>query len=144
MAKIARFWASYVDEKWFPNLRSLIRITEADAKDEIVKEITQGLVLLEEALVKSSKGKTFFGGDEIGYLDIALGSFFGWFRATEKMSQTQLLDEAITPHLFKWADDFSSHPAVKDVMPETDKLIEFGKFIAAKLAAAAAAAPKPT
>ncbi|XP_065860913.1 glutathione S-transferase U17-like [Euphorbia lathyris] len=133
---IARFWGSYVDEKLFPNLKN-IRSAEGEARAETIKQVIDGFVLLEEALVKSSKGKAFFGGDEIGYLDIALGSYLGWFRATEKMAEIQLLDESKTPNLCKWAHAFSSHPAVKDVMPETDKLVEFGKQIAAKMLAAA-------
>ncbi|ONI30655.1 hypothetical protein PRUPE_1G264800 [Prunus persica] len=60
-----------------------------------------GPVLLEEAFEKTSKGKDFFSGDKIGYLDIAFGCFLGWLRVTEKMNGVKLLDETKTPGLPK-------------------------------------------
>ncbi|KAJ6719514.1 GLUTATHIONE S-TRANSFERASE U17 [Salix purpurea] len=88
---LARFWAAYLDEKWFPAMRKHY---------------------------------------QIGYLDIAFGSYLGWLRALEKMNGVKLMDETKTPGLLKWADSFSSHPAVKDVFPETEKLVEFAKVLA--------------
>ncbi|CAL8994411.1 unnamed protein product [Prunus brigantina] len=84
----------------------------------------EGLVLLEEAFEKINKGKDFFSGDKIGYLDIAFGCFLGWLRVTEKMNGVKLLDETKTPGLAKWAHKFCADAAVKDVMPETEKLAE--------------------
>lgn len=107
----------------------------AEAKKEAVQQMVEGLVLLEEAYVKSSKGKPFFGGDRIGYLDIAFGSFLGWLRVTEKLNEVKLLDEAKTPSLVKWAEKFCADPAVKGLMPETDKLAEFAKLLAKMRAA---------
>ncbi|XP_012091976.1 glutathione S-transferase U17 [Jatropha curcas] len=129
---IARFWAAYLDDKWFPNLR-MLRAAAGEARNEATRQLAEGLLLLEDAFVKCSKGKALFGGDEIGYLDIAFGSFLGWLRATEKMNEVKLLDEAKTPGLAKWAESFSSHAAVKGLIPDTDKLIEFAKMIAAKM-----------
>ncbi|KAF2282550.1 hypothetical protein GH714_038163 [Hevea brasiliensis] len=73
---IAKFWGAYVDEKWFPNLR-ILSTAEGEAKDQVIGTIVEGLDLLEDAFVKISKGKTFFGGDQIGYLDIAFGCYLG-------------------------------------------------------------------
>ncbi|XP_065864592.1 glutathione S-transferase U17-like [Euphorbia lathyris] len=137
----ARFWGSYVDDELFPNLKKT-KSGEGEARAENLKQLIDGFVLLEKALVKSSKGKAFFGGEEIGYLDIALGSYLGWIRAIEKLTGIQVLDEAKTPNLCKWAHAFSSHPAVKDVMPETHKLVELDNQVAA--AKMSAAANKPT
>ncbi|XP_050237123.1 glutathione S-transferase U17-like [Mercurialis annua] len=130
----ARFWGAYIDDKWWPSLRGLAS-GDAEAKEKAKEQIVEGLVLLEEVYQKTSKGKAFFGEDEIGYLDIAFGCYLGWLRATEEMSEVKLLDEAKTPGLVKWADAFASHPAVKDVLPETDKLVEFAKLLFAKLKA---------
>lgn len=109
-----------------------------EAKKAAVEQVEAGLALLEEAYEKSSKGRDFFGGDEIGYLDIAFGCFMGWLRVIEKLNGVKLLDQAKTPGLVNWADKFCAHAAVKDVMPETDKLAEIAKILAAKLRGAAA------
>jgi glutathione S-transferase len=130
----ARFWAAYIDEKWFPNLRAA---QEDKAKTAAVDSVLEGLVLLEDAYAKSSNGKPFFGGDTIGHVDIALGSYLGWIRVTEQMNGIQLLDESKIPDLVKWSEIFAAHPAVKDVLPETDKLLEFAKIIFARSKAAA-------
>nr|WQA41633.1 glutathione S-transferase [Salix lindleyana] len=127
---LARFWAAYLDEKWFPAMRNIVTAKDEEARKALLDQVGEGLVLLEGAFSKCSKGKGFFGGDQIGYLDIAFGSFLGWLRALEKMNGVKLMDETKTPGLLKWADSFSSHPAVKDVFPETEKLVEFAKVLA--------------
>ncbi|KAG8366257.1 hypothetical protein BUALT_Bualt17G0057600 [Buddleja alternifolia] len=130
---VARFWAVYLDDKWFPSLTAILMSDGEEAKKTALEQAIQGLDLLEEAFTKCSKGQNFFGGDKIGYLDIALGSFLGWVRVIQIMANVSLIDESKTPNLFKWAQDFSGHDAVKDVLPETDKLVEFSKFLVAKV-----------
>jgi glutathione S-transferase len=132
----ARFWASYIDEKWFPNLK-VISVAQGDeAKKAVIDSVLEGLAVLEDAYVKSSNGKPFFGGDTMGHADITLGSFIGWIRVIEQANGIQLLDEAKIPNLVKWAEIFVAHPAVKDVMPETNKLAEFAKMFFAMMRAA--------
>ncbi|XP_016443761.1 glutathione S-transferase U17 [Nicotiana tabacum] len=134
---IARFWATYIDDKWFPAMRGIAAAQGEDAKKAAMEPVVEGLVLLEDAFNNCSKGKKFFGGDKIGYLDIALGCFLGWIRVTEKLNNVKLLDEAKTPGLYKWAEEFCADSAVKDVMPATDKLAEAAKVIMAKIRAQA-------
>jgi glutathione S-transferase len=129
---MARFWAAYVDDKWWPTLWGLRSTEGEEAKAAVLEQVREGLVLLEDAFTKCGKGKDFFGGDTIGYLDIAFGSFLGWLRATEKMADIKLIDETKTPGLFGWAERFGSNAAVKDVIPETDKLVELVKMMAAR------------
>ncbi|XP_041015148.1 glutathione S-transferase U17-like [Juglans microcarpa x Juglans regia] len=125
---IERFWAAYVDDKIFPSMK-LINTAQGEEKAAIVEQVTEGLVLLEEAFQKSSKGKAFFGGDRIGFLDIAFGSMLGWLRAIEKMGGVKLLDEAKTPGLVQWAESFCADGAVKGIIPDTEKLVEFAKIL---------------
>ncbi|KAI9168768.1 hypothetical protein LWI28_001633 [Acer negundo] len=126
---IARFWAAYVDEKLFPSMKEIVSADGEEAKKAAIQKLVDGLILLEDAYANCSKGGKFFGGEQIGYLDIAFGCYLGWLRVTEKFNQVKLLDEAKTPGLVKWAETFCAHPAVKDVMPETDKLAEFAKVL---------------
>ncbi|KAK7362092.1 hypothetical protein VNO77_04192 [Canavalia gladiata] len=126
---IARFWALYIDEKWYPTMRSIRGAEGEDAKKKMIEEVREGLALLENVLKESSKGKAFFGGDQIGLLDIALGSFLGWLRVTEISNGVKLLDQGNTPGLVKWAERLCADGAVKDVMPKTEKLLEFAKTL---------------
>ncbi|GFP91581.1 glutathione s-transferase u17 [Phtheirospermum japonicum] len=120
---MARFWADYIDKKWFPMFKELEK--EGETRAAIMAKIIEGVVLLEAAFVECSKGKEFFGGDNVGYVDVVLGSYLGWIKATELMlSGVKLFDEIKGPGLARWAEGFVSHDAAKDVVPEAQKLIE--------------------
>ncbi|XAR64965.1 Glutathione transferase [Bertholletia excelsa] len=127
-----RFWAAYIDDKFFPNVKELRTADGEEAKEAAVERIAEGMALLEDALAKCGKGKPFFGGDNIGYVDIAFGSHLGWLKAAEKLAGVTLFNKAKTPRLVAWADAFSSHEAVKDVIPETEKLVELAKMLKAR------------
>lgn len=125
--------------QWYLTLRSLRTALGEEEKKRSIKEVGEGLALLEDAFNKSRKGKAFFGGDQIGFLDIALGCFLAMLRVTEDETFTgvKFLDQANTPELAKWADRFCAHGAVKDLMPETGKLLAYAKMRRAKTAASA-------
>ncbi|KAK4402906.1 Glutathione S-transferase U17 [Sesamum angolense] len=126
---------------WFPTMKELQTASGDEAKAIVVGKVNEGFALLEEAFVKCSKGKAFFGGDDVGYLDIALGCYLGWVKVAEIIGGVKLLDESRTPGLAGWAESFLSHDAVKDIIPEAPKLLEFmGKVQAARAAAANTAA----
>ncbi|KAL6983449.1 Glutathione S-transferase U18 [Sarracenia purpurea var. burkii] len=125
---IERFWGAYIDEKWFPLLRKLRDAKGKEEKLAALNQTVEGLVLLEEVFAKTSKGKDFFGGDHIGYLDIALGSFLGWLKAIEKLANVKLLDETKISGLVRWAERFCSAAEVKDVIPKTEEILEFAKI----------------
>ncbi|KAG1362342.1 putative Glutathione S-transferase U18 [Cocos nucifera] len=96
-------------------------------KAEAVEQIAAMLPLLEDAFKICGKRKDFFGGDTIGYLDIALRSCLGWISAVEKIVGVQLLDEKKTPLLLGWSERFCADGAVMNVMPKADDLVEFIK-----------------
>ncbi|OEL24684.1 Glutathione S-transferase U17 [Dichanthelium oligosanthes] len=133
---VERFWAQYVDDKIAPASVVLRGVTSGD-KDEAAVQVSTALQHLEEAFVKCSQGKSYFGGDNIGFLDIVLGSHLGWLKAAEKIAGVKVLDESKFPELTAWADRFYAHHAVRDVMPETDKLVEFNTYLIGVLKAKA-------
>ncbi|XP_042430370.1 probable glutathione S-transferase GSTU6 isoform X2 [Zingiber officinale] len=106
---IARFWAVYIDDK------------EAAKVTELAGQIRQVLGLLEQAFTECGKGKGFFGGDDVGYLDIALGSFLGWIMALEKGKSVKLLDAEELPPLAGWAERFLAEESVKGLVPDADE-----------------------
>ncbi|KAK9119495.1 hypothetical protein Scep_017588 [Stephania cephalantha] len=126
---IARFWAAYVDDKFFSAMLGMLKAQSEEAKAEALGQIKVGLELLEKALKDCGKGGAFYGGEGIGYVDITFGSYLGWVRAVEIMGEVKLLDEDKTPGLVGWAERFCSHEAVKNVMPEAEKLIEYAKKV---------------
>lgn len=113
--------------QWYP-LISEYRLAEgAEAKAAVKEKILEGVVLLEEAFVTCSQGKGYFGGENIGYIDLVLGSLLGWLRARGETQGITFLDKTKGPELSAWADRFSSHSAVTGVLPTSEKVIEFIK-----------------
>ncbi|KAK3038609.1 hypothetical protein RJ639_027272 [Escallonia herrerae] len=108
-----------------------------EARAALIEKVVGGLALLEAAFVKCSKGKAYFGGDRIRYLDIAFGCILGWLKVGEITVDVKLLDEAKIPGLAEWAVRFSSNDAVKDVLPGPERLMEAFKIFQARAKAAA-------
>ncbi|XP_048552777.1 probable glutathione S-transferase GSTU6 [Triticum urartu] len=122
----ARFWAAYVDDKvgspWF----TILFARKTEEKMEAAVRAISAMETLEGAFGECSGGKPFFGGDGIGFVDVVLGSYLGWFVVIEKMIGIKLLDAARTPALAAWAQRFRMADAVKGVLPEdVDKVLEF-------------------
>lgn len=111
--------------QWWPLLTEYRTAEGEEAKAAAKEKFLEGLVLLEEAFVKSSQGKGYFGGDNIGYLDVVLGSLLAWLRVREVTQGVAFLDKAKAPELAAWADRFTSNPAVVDVLPKTEKVVDF-------------------
>ncbi|KAG1354624.1 Glutathione S-transferase U17 [Cocos nucifera] len=87
----ARFWAAYVDDKLPSAIRILIGVLEEN-KEQAIEQIITTVQLLEDAFKKCSKEKSFFGGETIGYIDIAFGSCLAWLKAIEKMFGIKIID----------------------------------------------------
>lgn len=122
----ARFWAAYVDDKvgspWF----TILFARKTEEKMEAAVRAISAMETLEGAFAGCSGGKPFFGGDGIGFVDVVLGSYLGWFVVIEKMIGVKLMDSARTPALAAWAERFRMADAVKGVLPEdVDKVLEF-------------------
>ncbi|KAH6756375.1 glutathione S-transferase TAU 18 [Perilla frutescens var. hirtella] len=128
---IARFWAAYADQ-WFSSAIVVLYEDDGEKAAAAVEEAKKGLSLFDEALVKCSKGQNFFGGDRMGYLDIALGSLLSWIKVIQILRNVSLIDESTTPNLFRWAPRFAADHAVKDVFPDIHKHLEFAKFLVAR------------
>ncbi|RLM93412.1 putative glutathione S-transferase GSTU6 [Panicum miliaceum] len=136
----ARFWAAFIDDKFFRAWRELFRSTTDSQRAEAFRSVVPQVETLEQAFMERSEGKAFFGGDAVGLADIALGSFLVWIQVVDEVSGTKLLDGARFPGLAAWAERFLAVDAVKDAMPEFERLLEHYKGFLAKLASPAAPA----
>ncbi|CAN6294502.1 unnamed protein product [Urochloa humidicola] len=122
---ITRFWVAFMETKlvepWFRMLdgtRTRAEMTEG------VKQMLAAVVTLEGALGQCSKGKPFFGGNSVGYVDVALGGLLVWVRASEVLLGVKFLDAARTPLLAAWAERFASLDAAKASLPDFGRVIK--------------------
>ncbi|CAL4923481.1 unnamed protein product [Urochloa decumbens] len=122
----ARFWAAFVDDKVGSPWHTILFAPEAEKKADAAVRIMAALETLEGAFKDCSRGGGYFGGDGIGFVDVVLGSYLGWFKVFEKMVGVRVLDAARTPLLAAWGERFAAADEVKDVLPDdVDKVIEF-------------------
>ncbi|XP_062003051.1 probable glutathione S-transferase [Rosa rugosa] len=115
----ARFWARFVEEKCMP---ALFNCTLAEDRKKDVEEAHETLKLLENEL----KDKKFFGGEDIGFVDI-VADFIGgyWLRDIQEIIGLELLTKEKFPKLCEWSDEFVNHAVIKECLPPRDKLIAF-------------------
>ncbi|PHT34026.1 hypothetical protein CQW23_25826 [Capsicum baccatum] len=95
-----------------------------EAKAVLVEKMSDENVVLEEFIIKISKGKLFFSGERIGYLYIFLVSLVGWLKANEMMDEMNMLDETKMRSPTEWYERFCSDKVVKDIIPQPEKLVE--------------------
>ncbi|KAL3731816.1 hypothetical protein ACJRO7_028646 [Eucalyptus globulus] len=120
---MARFWAKFGDDKVMQSIWTAF-LSEGKEQEAALAEASEHLQKLEEVL----RGKKFFGGDNIGYLDIALGWLANLIRVFEEICSLKVVDYERFPLLCAWLKEFSYAPVIKDCWPPHDKLIP--KFIA--------------
>ena len=70
----------------------------------------ENLKFLEEEL----KGKKFFGGETIGFVDLALGWLGNLISILEEIVGLKVVDGEKFPLLSAWMQDFADAPIIKD------------------------------
>jgi glutathione S-transferase len=106
-------------------------------KAEGMKQTLVAVEHMEAAFEECSKGKPFFGGNSVGYMDVALGYLVTWAQAGEKFYGFSLFGAARSPLLNAWMEPFGALDAAKAVLPDPDRLVEHVKMRQAEAAAAA-------
>ncbi|PUZ40413.1 hypothetical protein GQ55_9G422000 [Panicum hallii var. hallii] len=137
---MARFWAAYIDDKLFVSALQAGRAKTEEEKAEALKQTFAEEKTLVAAFKECSKGKPFFCGDSVGYLDIVLGGLIPLAYVGEARFGIKLFDSTRSPLLEAWVERFGALDAAKAILPEVDKLIEYSKAKQARAAAVAAAA----
>ncbi|OEL21628.1 putative glutathione S-transferase GSTU6 [Dichanthelium oligosanthes] len=124
----ARFCAAYIDDKLVAAWVQAFRGKTEEEKLEGRKQMLMAVETVEGALRECSKGKPFFRGDSVGYLDVMLGGLLSWLHGTEALCGAEFFDAAKTPLLLAWAERFGALDAAKAVLPDVGRLVEFAKM----------------
>ncbi|KAE9585086.1 putative glutathione transferase [Lupinus albus] len=114
----ARFWADYVDKKIYDAGRK-VWTTKGEEQEAGKKEFIDTLKVLEEEL----GDKPYFGGDKLGYVDIALVPFFTWFKAYETFGNLNIGSEC--PKFIAWATRCFQKESVSKSLPDQEKVLGF-------------------
>ncbi|KAJ9680199.1 hypothetical protein PVL29_019487 [Vitis rotundifolia] len=115
---MARFWAKFGDDKVLTSIRSVL-MKQGKEQEEAMVPAMENLKFLEEEL----KGKKFFGGEKIGFVDLALGWLGNSISILEEIVGLKIVDEEKFPLLSAWMQDFADASIIKDNWPPRDKMI---------------------
>lgn len=118
----ARFWVKYADEKVVPEMMSTFMKT-GEEKEKAAQSVRECMKTLESGL----EGKKFFGGETIGFADVAIGWIGIWGRTTEQLKDVSFVDEETMPVLHAWLHNFLEVPVIKECIPPWDKLLQHTK-----------------
>ena len=110
-----------------------------------VRQVHDNLALLEAELRDGAfRGRRFFGGDEVGLLDVVLGCGSYWLAVFEDVTGVRLVDADAFPRFNAWLRDFEALDEVRETIPAVDRLLEYARglrHMLLGLAGANAAAP---
>ncbi|KAM1591922.1 hypothetical protein FF1_035816 [Malus domestica] len=114
----ARFWADFVDKKIYDIGRKLWT-TKGEEYDAAKKDFLDCIGVLEGEL----GDKPFFGGDTLGFVDVALIPFYSWFLVYEKFGNFSV--EAEHPKFIVWVKRCMEKESVSKSLPDQEKVYDF-------------------
>lgn len=114
----ARFWADFVDKKIYDAGRR-VWTTKGEEQEGARRDFIESLKLLEQEL----GDRPFFGGDTLGFVDVALLPFYTWFEAYEKFGGFHIEPEC--PKFIAWAKRCLQKESVSTSLPHQHKVFDF-------------------
>ncbi|CAK9179489.1 unnamed protein product [Ilex paraguariensis] len=124
---VARFWIQFGQEK-SPTFHAFFR-TAGEQQEKAVKEALEVLKILEE---KGLGDKKFFGGNNIGLVDISFGWLAHWLEGMEEVVGIKLMEPSTLPRLHKWIKNFKEVPVIQENLPDPEKLLAYFKVLREK------------
>uniref|UniRef100_A0A2N9I0D6 glutathione transferase n=1 Tax=Fagus sylvatica TaxID=28930 RepID=A0A2N9I0D6_FAGSY len=118
---MARFWAQFAGDKCLWGAWEAAKLAEGEGKVKAIESTQESLAFLE----KQIEGKKYFGGEQIGFLDLASGWIAHWLSAMEEAGGVKLLDAERFPSLHKWAQNFIEVPVIKECIPPREQLLNY-------------------
>ncbi|PON72670.1 S-crystallin [Parasponia andersonii] len=117
---LARFWVHFIDNKLFSTQTMFLK-SKGEAKEESKKELISDLKLLEDLL----GNKSYFGGNEFGFLDVAFIPFSSMFHGYESHGNFEM--EIECPKLSAWVKRCMARESVSKVLPDSSEMYELHK-----------------
>ncbi|XP_048448102.1 probable glutathione S-transferase [Pyrus x bretschneideri] len=119
---LARFWTKFIDEKSVPFAKFFM--ADGEEHEKAAKEVRDLLKILEEQALGE---KEFFGGNEIGLADLALGFIASSFGVIEQVVGVKVLQASEFPCLCNWINNFRENPAIKKSLQHVDQMFVYYK-----------------
>ncbi|KAL5161876.1 putative glutathione S-transferase [Glycine soja] len=132
---LARFWSKFIDDKVFGAAWKSVFTADEKEREKNVEEAIEALQFLENEI----KDKKFFGGEEIGLVDIAAVYIAFWVPMVQEIAGLELFTSEKFPKLHNWSQEFLNHPIVKESLPPRDPVFSFFKGLYESLFGAAMA-----
>ncbi|KAH6809018.1 hypothetical protein C2S51_026801 [Perilla frutescens var. frutescens] len=116
-----RFWAKFVDQKVITST-ILALCSGGEDQERAVKLAVEYLDKIEEKL----RGKSFFGVEELGYMDLMMGFAAYLLPVWEEVASVKFIDPSRFPAIAAWTDNFLDHPVIKaEYLPPKDEMFNF-------------------
>eukprot|EP01018_Ginkgo_biloba_P030707 Gb_36779 [translate_table: standard] len=121
---ITRFWADFVDKKFF---KSAVRMltSKGEEQEEPKRDLIENLRILEGALKELSGGNPYFGGETFGLIDIMFIPFASWFLTYETLGNFKTPVDEKFPRLGAWVKKCMERESVSKILPEPEKIFSF-------------------
>ncbi|XP_042503391.1 probable glutathione S-transferase [Macadamia integrifolia] len=119
---IARFWAKFIEDKG-----SQIWKFFTTTGEEHVLATKESLEMLRSIEEHGLGEKKFFGGETIGYADLAFGGTAHWLGVMEDIVGVKLIEPNTFPRLHAWIQNFKQVPLIRDNLPDRDQMFHMFK-----------------
>ncbi|KAK4420467.1 putative glutathione S-transferase parC [Sesamum alatum] len=114
----ARFWADYIDKKIYDAGRKLWT-----TKGEELESSKKAFIEIMKVLEGELGDKSYFGGENFGFVDVALIPFYSWFDAYETCANFSV--EEHCPKLIAWAKRCMERETVSKSLADPKKIYDF-------------------
>ncbi|XXG50608.1 hypothetical protein AAC387_Pa02g4583 [Persea americana] len=114
----ARSWAKFAEEK-----------KEKREREKAVKSALEAMKTLDEEL----KGKEFFWGERVGFVDLVVGWIPYGMPVLEEAGGFKLLDADAFPFLHVWGERILNVPFIKVKLPPSDRMLAYAANIQLKV-----------
>ncbi|KAK2360899.1 putative glutathione S-transferase [Trifolium repens] len=118
---LARFWSNFIDDKFLGALRKLA--SSLRAKESIQESIEELEVVFQ--FLENELNEKFFGGEEIGLVDITGVYIAFWFPVMQEVSGLKVFTNEKFPKLYKWSQDLTNYQVVKEKLPNRETLLAY-------------------